>query len=108
MVIFEVEDQIEGRRDALTDALEQRLNQKSNVHLLFRLRWTLVRAAMLENFARSMRISTGNTRMMRKMSGYRMLDDWSVLFPQIKSFSGHLSDFPSKTRSKPGDHREPA
>ncbi len=42
MVIFEVEDQIEGRRDALIDALEQRLNQKSNVHLLFRLRWTLV------------------------------------------------------------------
>ena len=42
MVIFEVEDQIEGRRDALTDALEQRLNQKSNVLLLFRLRWTLV------------------------------------------------------------------
>ena len=42
MVIFEVEDQIEGRRDALIDALEQRLNQQSNVHLLFRLRWTLV------------------------------------------------------------------
>ena len=39
--IFEMEDQIEARRDKLIEALEQRLNQKSLVHPLFKLRWEL-------------------------------------------------------------------
>lgn len=39
--IFEVEDEIESRRDALIDALEKRLHQKSRSHRLFRIRWRL-------------------------------------------------------------------
>lgn len=40
--IFEVEDEIESRRDALIDALEKRLHQRSRSHRLFRVRWQLV------------------------------------------------------------------
>jgi integrase len=39
--IFDVEDEIESRRDALIDALEQQMHQKSSSHLLFRIRWRL-------------------------------------------------------------------
>lgn len=39
--IFDVEDEIESRRDQLIDALEQRLNRKSTTHHLFRIRWRL-------------------------------------------------------------------
>lgn len=39
--IFDVEDQIEERRDELIDALERRLHQKSTTHHLFRIRWEL-------------------------------------------------------------------
>ena len=37
--IFDVEDEIESRRDALIAALEQQTHQKSSSHLLFRIRW---------------------------------------------------------------------
>ena len=39
--IFEVEDEIEQRRDELIDALEKRLHQRSSTHHLFRIRWAL-------------------------------------------------------------------
>lgn len=39
--IFDVEDEIESRRDALISALEQQMHQKSSSHLLFRIRWRL-------------------------------------------------------------------
>ncbi|GAA3913912.1 SNF2-related protein [Luteimonas lutimaris] len=39
--IFDVEDEIEARRDALIAALEQRLNQSSSSVPLFRIRWRL-------------------------------------------------------------------
>ncbi len=40
--IFDVEDQIEARRDQLIDALERRIKQKTLIHPLFRIRWALV------------------------------------------------------------------
>ncbi|KAA6187003.1 ATP-dependent helicase [Thiohalocapsa marina] len=40
--IFDVEDEIESKRDQLIDALERRLKQKTLVHFLFRIRWELV------------------------------------------------------------------
>ena len=40
--IFDVEDEIESRRDALIDALEQQMHQHSSSHLLFRIHWKLV------------------------------------------------------------------
>jgi predicted nucleic acid-binding Zn-ribbon protein len=40
--IFEVEDEIESKRDQLIEALERRLKQKTLVHLLFRIRWEIV------------------------------------------------------------------
>lgn len=40
--IFDVEDQIEERRDQLIAALERRLHQNSSTHHLFRIRWQLV------------------------------------------------------------------
>lgn len=39
--IFDVEDEIESRRDALIAALEKRLNQNSHSVRLFRIRWRL-------------------------------------------------------------------
>src|SRR5690606_8306619 len=39
--IFDVEDEIEERRDALIAALERRLNQRSHNVCLFRIRWQL-------------------------------------------------------------------
>lgn len=39
--IFEVEDEIEAKRDALIDALEKRMHQHSRIHRLFRVRWRL-------------------------------------------------------------------
>ncbi len=39
--IFEVDDEIEARRDQLIAALEQRLHQKSSTSHLFRIRWQL-------------------------------------------------------------------
>ncbi len=39
--VFEVEDEIEAKRDALIDALEKRLHQHSRNQLLFRIRWRL-------------------------------------------------------------------
>lgn len=39
--IFDVEDEIEARRDALIDALEKQLHQRSTTHHLFRIRWQL-------------------------------------------------------------------
>lgn len=39
--IFDVEDEIEERRDALIAALERRLNQRSHSVCLFRVRWRL-------------------------------------------------------------------
>lgn len=39
--IFDVEDQIEERRDALINALEQQMHQRSTTHHLFRIRWRL-------------------------------------------------------------------
>lgn len=39
--IFDVEDQIEARRDALIDALERQMHQGSSTHHLFRIRWRL-------------------------------------------------------------------
>jgi ribosomal protein L20A (L18A) len=40
--IFDVEDEIETRRDALIDALKQRLHRASRFEQLFMIRWTLV------------------------------------------------------------------
>jgi hypothetical protein len=40
--IFDVEDEIEDKRDQLIEALEERLKQKTAVHPLFRIRWRLV------------------------------------------------------------------
>lgn len=40
--IFDVEDAIEAKRDALIAALERRLNQRSHSVALFRVRWRLV------------------------------------------------------------------
>jgi superfamily II DNA or RNA helicase len=40
--IFDVEDEIEAKRDALISALERRLNQRSHSLPLFRVRWRLV------------------------------------------------------------------
>lgn len=40
--IFDVEDEIEQRRDDLIEALERRMHQKSTTHHLFRIRWQLV------------------------------------------------------------------
>lgn len=39
--IFEVQDEIEEKRDALIDALEHQMHRKSQTHLLFRVRWEL-------------------------------------------------------------------
>ena len=39
--IFDVEDEIEAKRDALIAALERRLNQRSHSVRLFRIRWRL-------------------------------------------------------------------
>lgn len=39
--IFDVEDEIEERRDALIAALKRRLNQRSHSLVLFRIRWVL-------------------------------------------------------------------
>ena len=39
--IFDVEDEIENRRDELIGALERRMHQKSTTHHLFRIRWCL-------------------------------------------------------------------
>lgn len=40
--IFDVEDEIEQRRDDLIEALERRMHQKSTTHHVFRIRWQLV------------------------------------------------------------------
>ena len=40
--IFEVEDQIEDKRDQLIEALEKQMHQRSSSHQLFRIRWRLV------------------------------------------------------------------
>lgn len=40
--IFDVEDQIEERRDQLISALEKQMHQHSSSHQLFRIRWQLV------------------------------------------------------------------
>lgn len=40
--IFDVEDEIEAKRDALIAALERRLNQRSHSVRLFRIRWRIV------------------------------------------------------------------
>ncbi|MDO6563859.1 SNF2-related protein [Amphritea sp. 1_MG-2023] len=40
--IFDVEDQIEARRDQLIEALEQQMHQRSSSHQLFRIRWRLI------------------------------------------------------------------
>lgn len=40
--IFDVEDEIEARRDSLIDALEKQMHRHSSSHQLFRIRWTLV------------------------------------------------------------------
>lgn len=39
--IFDVEDEIEQRRDDLIEALERRMHQKSTTHHVFRIRWQL-------------------------------------------------------------------
>lgn len=39
--IFEVEDEIEAKRDQLIEALEKRLKQKTIIHPLFKIRWVL-------------------------------------------------------------------
>lgn len=39
--IFEVEDEIEARRDQLIEALERRMHQHSSTHHIFRIRWRL-------------------------------------------------------------------
>lgn len=40
--IFDVEDEIEARRDTLIEALEKRMHQKSSTHHLFRIRWIVI------------------------------------------------------------------
>ncbi|MDQ5908660.1 MAG: hypothetical protein QG599_753, partial [Pseudomonadota bacterium] len=40
--IFEVEDEITVQRDALIAALEQRLHQRTDIHRLLTIRWTVV------------------------------------------------------------------
>lgn len=40
--IFDVEDQIDARRDELIDALERQMHQKSSTQKLFTIRWRLV------------------------------------------------------------------
>ncbi|WP_457808343.1 SNF2-related protein [Kushneria sp. EE4] len=40
--IFDVQDEIEEKRDALIDALERQMHRKSQTHRLFRIRWELV------------------------------------------------------------------
>ncbi|MCL1051880.1 SNF2-related protein [Shewanella abyssi] len=40
--IFDVEDEIIGKRDALIEALEQRMKQKTEVEELFTVRWSVV------------------------------------------------------------------
>jgi hypothetical protein len=40
--IFDVEDEIEQRRDQLIEALENQLHQKSVTQKLFRIRWTII------------------------------------------------------------------
>lgn len=40
--IFDVEDEIAEKRDKLIDALERRLQQRTQVHSLFTVRWTVV------------------------------------------------------------------
>lgn len=39
--IFDVQDEIEEKRDALIDALERQMHRKSQTHRLFRIRWEL-------------------------------------------------------------------
>jgi len=39
--IFDVEDEIEAKRDQLIEALEKRLKQKTIIHPLFKIRWVL-------------------------------------------------------------------
>lgn len=40
--LFDVEDEIEAKREALIEALERRMNQRSHSVRLFRIRWALV------------------------------------------------------------------
>ena len=40
--IFDAEDKIEATRDALIDALEKRMKQKTSVEPLFTIRWSVV------------------------------------------------------------------
>lgn len=40
--IFDVEDEIEARRDELIEALERQMHKRSTSHQLFRIRWRLV------------------------------------------------------------------
>lgn len=40
--IFDVQDEIEEKRDALIDALEHQMHRKSQTHRLFRVRWELI------------------------------------------------------------------
>ncbi|MGO1425648.1 MAG: SNF2-related protein [Halomonas sp.] len=40
-LIFDVQDEIEEKRDALIDALERQMHRKSQTHQLFRVRWEL-------------------------------------------------------------------
>jgi ERCC4-related helicase len=40
--VFDVEDEIEAKRDQLIEALEKRMKQKTLVHPLFRIRWQIV------------------------------------------------------------------
>jgi len=39
--IFDVEDEIESRRDSLIESLEQQMHQRSSSHQLFRVRWKI-------------------------------------------------------------------
>jgi septal ring factor EnvC (AmiA/AmiB activator) len=41
--IFDVEDEIEEKRDRLIEALERRPKQRTRVHPLFRIRWQIVK-----------------------------------------------------------------
>ncbi len=40
--IFDVEDEIEAKRDALIEALEKRMSQKTSIEPLFTIRWSVV------------------------------------------------------------------
>ena len=40
--IFDVEDEIEAKREVLIEALERRMNQRSHSVRLFRIRWARV------------------------------------------------------------------